>query len=493
VYRSRPKGRMDDDVLRFLSSMQSDRSILYYDIVGSEAHSVMLHEKGHVTLEELKKILRALESAKKDPEIIETGEAEDIHEALEAFVIKSAGMGAGGKMHTARSRNDQVVLDMRMKVRDDINEVCSSLIGLINSLVEKAGKNKDAIMPLYTHLQQGQLGTFSHFLLAYADALLRDLERIGGAYDRVNQSPLGACAIGGTSIDIDRERTAGLLGFGGLVKNSVDATTSRDSFIEYVAALSIMAATLARMAEDLILWSTAEFGFVELDDRYSSTSSAMPQKKNPDPLELTRAKAAIVAGKLVAILGIVKGLPSGYSRDLQDLKPQLLEASSTAIESVKVMTGVVQSLEVKKKRMLEASTGSYAISLDIAEQLVAKKGLPFRNAHKIVGALVGRAAEKGVPLSGVDAKEFAAVLGQVRPEKSVTAQELAGMVSEMTPAKSIELRASAGSPNPKEQDDMIRSVRSRLGRQEALAQKRAKSVRDAFSILAKTVNRYLDS
>ena len=493
MYRSRPKGRMDDDVLRFLSSMQSDQSILYYDIVGSEAHSVMLHEKGHISIAELKKILRALEAAKKNPGVIETEGAEDIHEALEAFVIKSAGMEAGGKMHTARSRNDQVVLDMRMKVRDDINEICSRLIDLINNLVEKAGKNKDAIMPLYTHLQQGQLGTFSHFLLAYADALLRDLERIGGTYERMNQSPLGACAVGGTSINIDRERTAELLGFGGLVKNSVDATTSRDSFVEYVAALSILSATLARVAEDLILWSTAEFGFVELADRYSSTSSAMPQKKNPDPLELTRAKAAVVAGKLVAILGIIKGLPSGYSRDLQDLKPQLLEASSTAIEAVSVMTGVIRSLEVKKKRMLEVSAGSYAVSLDIAEQLVAKKGLPFRNAHKIVGAMVGRAAEKGVPLSGLDAKELAAVLRQAKPEKAVDAKELEAIVGEMTPAKSIELRASAGSPNPKEQDEMMRAARAKLGRQDAILQKRAKSVKDAFNKLAKTVSVYLNS
>lgn len=492
MYRSRPKGTMDDDVLRFLSSIPHDSSILYYDIVGSEAHSIMLHEKGHISLAELKKILLALEEAKRNPGVIDTADAEDIHEALEAFVIKSAAMDAGGKMHTARSRNDQVVLDVRMKVRDDMNEICALLVGLVGALLQKAAKNKDAIMPLYTHLQQGQLGTFSHFLIAYADALLRDLDRISSAYVRINESPLGACAIGGTSIDIDRARTASLLGFGGIVKNSVDATTSRDAFLEYVATLSILTTTLARMAEDFIIWSTTEFGFIELADRYSSTSSAMPQKKNPDPLELTRAKAAIVAGNLVAVLGIVKGLSSGYSRDLQDLKPQLLEASSTATDTVRIMHGVIESVQVKKARMLAASTTSYAISLDIAEQLVAR-GLPFRSAHKLVGALVGKAAEKALPLSAFGAKEIGPVLQQIRPDKSVSADEIVEIIKEMTPAKSIELRRSAGSPSPKQQDEMIKAAAAKLMRCEKQVKENAKSVKAAFGNLSRTVVKYLNS
>lgn len=483
---------MDEDILRFLSSMQHDLSILYYDIVGSEAHSIMLHEKGHISSAELKKILRALEEAKKNPRVIDTEGAEDIHEALEAFVIKSAGMDSGGKMHTARSRNDQVVLDVRMKVRDDMDEISALLIDLVDTLLQKAANNKDAIMPLYTHLQQGQLGTFSHFLIAYAEALLRDLDRILSAYARVNESPLGACAIGGTSIDIDRTRTASLLGFSGIVKNSVDATTARDAFLEYVATLSILMTTLARMAEDFILWSTTEFGFIELADRYSSTSSAMPQKKNPDPLELTRAKAAIVTGRLVSILGIVKGLPSGYSRDLQDLKPQLLDASSTAIDTVRIMNGVVGSLQVKKERMLKASATSYAISLDIAEQLVAM-GLPFRSAHNLVGVLVSKAAEKDVPLSALGAKEVEQVLRNVKPNKNLSAHEVVQIIKDMTPARSIELRTSAGSPNPKQQEEMMMSLGSKLARYRKRTKENAKSVKGAFSNLSRTVARYLNS
>ncbi|AIF83648.1 argininosuccinate lyase [Candidatus Nitrososphaera evergladensis SR1] len=491
MYRSRPKGRMDDDVLAFLSSTKHDQSILYYDIVGSEAHSVMLHEIGIISRQELKKILAALEAAKKNPGLIDTEGAEDIHEALEAFVIKQAGIDAGGKMHTARSRNDQVVLDIRMKVRDDINELCTALADLIDSLVKKAEKNKDAIMPLYTHLQQGQLGTFSHVMLAYADALCRDFERIYNTFGRINQSPLGSCAIAGTSIGIDRKRTATLLGFDGLMLNSLDATTSRDSFVEYVAALAILASTLARMAEDLIIWSTQEFGFVELDDRYSSTSSAMPQKKNPDPLELTRAKAAIIAGRLASMLGMVKGLPSGYSRDLQDIKPQLLEASATATSTVKVTNGVISTLTVKKKKMLDTSAKSYAISLDIAEQLVAK-GVPFRSAHKVVGALVSRAAEKDIPLAALETKEISFALEQAK-QNGIKPDELAKIVKEMTPEKSIESRRSAGSPNPKEQDEMIKTAKSRLAGYREGTQKRTKYVKDSLDILAKTVARYVQA
>lgn len=482
---------MDDEVLRFLSSMRDDHSILRYDIAGSEAHSVMLHEKGHVTLPELKKILSALEGAKKNPGAIDTEGTEDIHEALEAFVIKTAGMDAGGKMHTARSRNDQVVLDIRMKVRDDINELCSLIINLVDGLLKRAGENKNAIMPLYTHLQQGQLGTFSHFLLSYADALFRDLERIYNMFGRINQSPLGACAIGGTSIDIDRKRTAVLLGFDGLVKNSIDATSSRDSFLEYMAALAILTGTLGRMAEDFIIWSTTEFGFIELADRYSSTSSAMPQKKNPDPLELTRAKAAIMTGKLVAALGITKGLPSGYSRDLQDLKPQLIEASSIAIDTVRIMDGVVRTLQVRRERMSEVSKSSYAIALDIAEQLVTAKGVPFRTAHKIVGGLVGRAAEKNIPLSRLETREMTAVLKKAITK--VTGAELAQIVREMTPERSIELRKSIGSPNSKEQNEMIKACGMKLAGYERGVQKRAKFVQSSLDCLAKTIDKYLSS
>jgi argininosuccinate lyase len=490
MYRSRPREKLKDDVLNFLSSMDQDHSILYYDIVGSEAHSIMLHEMGHITHGELKKILSALEEVKQSPNSIRTEEFEDIHEALEAFVIQRSGMAAGGKMHTARSRNDQVVLDIRMKIRDDINEICAALSSLVHGLVERAKENKQAPMVMYTHLQQAQIGTFSHFLLSYAYALMRDMERLYLTYHRINQSPLGACAIGGSSITIDRKRTAMLLGFDSIIKNSIDATSSRDSFLEYASALAILTSTLGRIAEDFIIWSTTEFGYIELAESYTSTSSAMPQKKNPDPLELTRSKAAIVTSYLMSMLGIVKGLPSGYSRDLQDIKAPLLGTSAITLETIKIMDYVVRSLEVKKERMRNAANISYAIAVDVAEQLVMQKKIPFRTAHRIVGALVSIAAGKGnVSLTSLQFADASLVLKDHKV--NVKPNEIMKIINEMTPEKSVEARKSSGSPNLLEQEEMIKSLSQGISNYSTGIQKRTKMVKGSFDNLERTVKNYL--
>ncbi|HZA48760.1 MAG TPA: argininosuccinate lyase [Nitrososphaera sp.] len=492
MYRSRPNDKLEDDALRFLSSIDDDKSILYYDVVGSQAHSIMLHEMGHITSSELEKILSALEEAKKNPAKVQTEGYEDIHEALEAFIIKHAGMTAGGKMHTARSRNDQVVLDIRMKIRDDINEICAALASLVHGLVEKAKENKQVPMLMYTHLQQAQIGTFSHFLLSYAYGLMRDMERLYLAYHRINQSPLGACAIGGSSVTIDRKRTALLLGFDSIIKNSVDATSSRDAFLEYASTLAILTSTLGRIAEDFIIWSTTEFGYIELAERYSSTSSAMPQKKNPDPLELTRAKAAIVTSNLVSILGIVKALPSGYSRDLQDIKPPLLGASVITLDTIKIMDGVVKSLQINKERMRQAASTSYAIAIDVAEHLVMQNKIPFRTAHKIIGVLVGKAASKGnIPLAKLEFADAASVLKAHKVD--IKADQLMKIIKEMTPEKSLEARKSSGSPNLLEQEEMIKSLSQGIANYSVGIQKRTKMVRGSFDNLDRTVKNYLQS
>ena len=492
MYRSRPNEKLNDDVLRFLSSMDQDQSILYYDILGSEAHSIMLYEMGHITHGELKKILSALEEAKKSPAELQNQGYEDIHEALEAFVIECAGMDAGGKMHLARSRNDQVVLDIRMKIRDDINEICSTLASLVDGLVHRAKESKQVPMLMYTHLQQAQIGTFSHYLLSYAYALMRDMERLYLVYHRINQSPLGACAIGGSSITIDRKRTAMLLGFDSIIKNSIDATSSRDAFLEYASTLAILTSTLGRIAEDFIIWSTTEFGYIELAEPYSSTSSAMPQKKNPDPLELTRAKAAIVTSNLVSMLGIVKALPSGYSRDLQDIKPPLLGASAITLDTIKIMDGVVRSLQINKERMRQAASISYAIALDIAEQLVMQKKIPFRTAHRIVGALVSKAANKGnISLVKLEIADATSVLEAHKVD--VKADELIKIINGMTPEKSLEARKSSGSPNLLEQEEMIKSMSQGIANYCTGIQKRTKMVKGLFDNLEKTVKNYLES
>jgi argininosuccinate lyase len=492
MYRSRPTEKLKDDVLKFLSSMDQDHSILYYDIIGSEAHSIMLHEKGHITPGELKKILSALEEAKKNPTSIRTEEYEDIHEALEAFVIQHSGMDAGGKMHIARSRNDQVVLDIRMKIRDDINEICAALSNLIQGLVERAKENKQVPMLMYTHLQQAQIGTFSHFLLSYAYGLMRDMERLYLTYHRINQSPLGACAIGGSSIPIDRKRTAMLLGFDSIIKNSIDATSSRDAFLEYASTLAILTSTLGRIAEDFIIWSTTEFGYIELAESYTSTSSAMPQKKNPDPLELTRSKAAIVTSNLVSMLGIVKALPSGYSRDLQDIKAPLHGSSAITLDTIKMMDHVVRSLQVNKERMRQAASTSYAIAVDIAEQLVMQKKIPFRTAHRIVGALVSKAAGKGnISLVKLEFADASSVLNAHKVD--VKPDEVMKIINEMTPEKSLEARKSSGSPSLLEQEEMIKSLSQGISNYSTGIQKRTKMIEGSFDNLERTVKNYLHS
>ena len=470
--------------------MDEDHCILYYDILGSEAHSIMLYEIGFLTLSELKKILQALEEVKKNSELLSNDDFEDIHESLEAFVIKQTGIDVGGKMHTARSRNDQVILDIRMKVRDDINNICTAIIDLIDSLLAKSNDNKETVMPMYTHLQQAQIGTLSHFLLSYAEALFRDIDRLYVTYGRINQSPLGACAIGGSSINIDRKKTAMLLGFDRLVKNSVDATSSRDTLIEFTTALVILMMTLSRMAEDFIIWSTTEFGYIDISDEYSSTSSAMPQKKNPDPLELIRSKASLVLGILMTMFSIVKALPSGYSRDLQDLKPSLWKAAAIALEAVKIMNGIIRSLYVHKERMQEAASNSYAISIDIAEQLVVKKRMPMRYAHKLIGALVEEAVSKNNrPFIMLQPQDIQTVLEKI--ESDLQPQELMQMIREVTPKRSLQLRISAGSPNPKEQQEMIIFSIHRLAGYKEGVTKRKKYIKSTFDNLENVVENYL--
>lgn len=489
VYRSRSTKGLDKDMLNFLSSVESDGCILYYDVLGSEAHSIMLYEIGILSFSELKKILTALEEIRKNPAVLDTSDFEDIHECVEATVMKLAGMKAGGKMHTARSRNDQVVLDIHMKIRDDINKICTSVLNLIDSLLKKT-KNK-SIMIMYTHLQQGQIGTFSHFLLSYVASLFRDMDRLYGTYERINRSPLGACAIGGSSINIDRHMTYNLLGFDGVITNSIDATSSRDVLIEFTANLSIMMSSLSRMAEDFIIWSTSEFGYIEISDEYASTSSVMPQKKNADPLELIRSKSAQVSGSLVSMLTTVKSLPSGYSRDLQDLKPALWSSSNTTVKVLQMMTLVVNSLVIHEEKMREMALNSYAISVDIAEQLVVRKGMPFRSTHKVVGSLVKEAAATGkTSLNLLGQEDIENVLKKI--ECNMEPIELLKIIEELTPERSLQLRRSEGSPNIEEQQKTIDYYNLKLSECFEQIKNRKHYLSERINNLLKIIQNYLN-
>jgi len=477
MYRSRFTENLDKHTLDYLSSISEDKEIALYDIWGSQAHAIMLYENKIITKNDATKILLALEKLKNENLQIKS-DSEDIHELIESLVIKKAGRQAGGKMHTARSRNDQVSLDVRMKIRDDINTICSCLLDIIETLVSLAEKNSDAIMPLYTHLQQAQVGVFSHYLLAYADSLFRDLDRFYVTYGRVNMSPLGAGPVGGTSLPINRQSTARMLGFNGLVENSIDATGTRDFVAEYVGQVAILMTNLSRLAEDFIIWSTTEFSFIELSDKFASTSSVMPQKKNPDILELTRGKTAQVIGYQMAILSNIKGLPSGYSRDLQQIKASIWPASKIAISTLLVNNTMLKTLKVNKNKMKKTIDSGYSISLDVAENLV-KKGFPFRTAHKIVGQLVQTASNLKKPLSLLSLSEIKKSLGEYK----INPKELHSVIKLMNMHASLEQRTSLGSSGRSEQQRMILDRKKKAQAYRSGTVKRTNEVKDAFENL----------
>lgn len=481
MYRSRFTENLDEYTLDYLSSISEDKEIALYDIWGSQAHTIMLYENKIITKKDAAKILSALEKLKKENLSVKS-DYEDIHELIESLVIKKAGKQAGGKMHTARSRNDQISLDIRMKIRDDINTLCSCLLDMIETLVSLAEKNSDSIMPLYTHLQQAQVGVFSHYLLAYADALFRDLDRFYVTYGRVNESPLGAGPIGGTSLPIDRQSTARMLGFKGIIENSIDATGSRDFVAEYVGQVAILMTNLSRLAEDFILWSSSEFSFIELSDKFASTSSVMPQKKNPDILELTRGKTAQVIGYQMAILSNIKGLPSGYSRDLQQIKTSIWPASKIAISALVVINAMLKTLKVNKQKMKKALDSGYSVSLDIAEQLV-KDGIPFRIAHAILGKLVQTVSKSKKPLSTLSISEIRKSLR----DSGVEAKKLYKIIQDMTAYSSLNERTSHGSSGRSEQQRMISDRKKKIQAYRVGTTKRTNEVKIAFENLSKKV------
>ena len=450
MYRSRLGKNLGKVTLDYVSSLNDDMEIALYDILGSQAHTIMLYENKIITKKEIKKILKGLENLKKE-KFEKKSSSEDIHELIESLIIKRIGIDAGGKMHTARSRNDQVALDIRMKIRDDINIVCQCLLDTIKSLVLLAKKHQETIIPLYTHLQQAQVGLFSHYLLSYADALFRDLDRLYVTYGRVNENPLGAGPIGGTSIPIDRQSTGKMLGLKGIIENSIDATTTRDSMVEYISAVAILMTNLSRISKDFSIWSTSEFSFLELSDEFTSPSSVMPQKKNPDILEITRGKTSQVIGSLTSMLSTIQGLPSGYSRDLQQINPSIWSASKIVISALLIMESMLKTVVVNKKNMKKAAEDGYIIALDLAEKLV-HHDIPFRKSHQIIGRLVKFAHKSGKPISKLNESEVKKVI----KGKEVSLKLLMELIQSTTITSSLHDRKSQGSSGISEQKRMIK-------------------------------------
>jgi len=386
----------DKKVEAFTASIHYDCRLYSYDIEGSIAHARMLCKQGLLTRKEQTAIVNGLTSIRRE---IERGVFpfnpgdEDIHMAIEKALIAKVG-DAGGKLHTARSRNDQVALDLRLYLRDEIGLLRWQLAALKAAFLSLAKKEIKTVAPGYTHLQKAQPVLLSHYLLAFWEMIDRDESRLADCLGRVNVLPLGAAALAGTSLPVDREYVASLLDFPAVSKNSMDTVADRDFVAEFIFVCSLIMMHLSRLCEDMIIWSTGEFGYLEISDAFTTGSSIMPQKKNPDVAELIRGKTGRVYGNLTAILTVLKGLPMTYNRDLQEDKEPLFETVDTVRNCLDVLTAMIPHLTFNRERLSEAAGAGYAAATDVAEYLVVK-GVPFRESHGIVGRLVAYAAGKG--------------------------------------------------------------------------------------------------
>ncbi|HEY0961061.1 MAG TPA: argininosuccinate lyase [Pseudomonadales bacterium] len=405
----------DAFVERFTASVDFDKRLYAADIRGSIAHATMLEKAGILTREELTQIVDGLNTIKAE---IEAGtfewsiKLEDVHMNIESRLTARIGQ-AGKKLHTGRSRNDQVATDIRLYVRDEIDALCMQVRALQEGILGLAEREADTIMPGFTHLQTAQPVTFGHHLLAWFEMLQRDFGRLKDCRARMNQCPLGAAALAGTTFPINRELTAQLLGFDRPTENSLDSVSDRDFAIELSAALSLVMTHLSRFSEELVLWTSSQFDFIDLPDRFCTGSSIMPQKKNPDVPELVRGKSGRVTGHLVSLLMLMKGQPLAYNKDNQEDKEPLFDALDTVKDCLKAYADMVPAIKPKKDKMRQAALKGYATATDLADYLV-NKGLPFRDAHEVVGKSVAFGIREGRDLSALtlaELREFSNVIG----------------------------------------------------------------------------------
>lgn len=398
---------IDETVNAFNSSIAFDGRMYRHDIQGSIAHATMLGDCGIISKEDsltiikgLKEILADIESGKLEMDMT----AEDIHMFIEAELTKRYG-DVGKRLHTSRSRNDQVALDIRLYLRDEIGEVKKLAVKLVETLCNLASKHLNTIMPGYTHLQRAQPITFAHHLMAYAQMLLRDIDRLNDTGKRMNRCPLGSGALAGTTYPINRQETSDLLGFDAPMRNSLDGVSDRDSCVELANTLSLLMVHLSRFSEEIIMWCSWEFKFVELDDAYATGSSIMPQKKNPDITELIRGKTGRVIGDLTTLLTMLKGLPLAYNKDMQEDKEAIFDAVDNVKLCLKTFIPMLETMTVNKENMRNAAARGFINATDCADYLV-KKGLPFRDAYKITGTLVGYCIKNNLTLETLPIEEY---------------------------------------------------------------------------------------
>ena len=453
MWAGRTAGALSKEADDFNSSIHFDSRMYRQDITGSMEHATMLAVCGIISKNESEAIIAGLEGILLD---IESGalsidpEAEDIHMFVEAEQTARIGE-VGKKQHTSRSRNDQVALDIRLYLRDEISEIKKQVFDLISAVCEQAEATQDAIMPGYTHLQRAQPITMAQHLLAYAMMLRRDVERLEDVAKRMNYSPLGSCALAGTTYPIDRIFVARQLGFAGVTENSLDGVSDRDFCVELLSALSLIMMHLSRFSEEIILWSSWEFRFVELDDAYTTGSSIMPQKKNSDMAELVRGKTGRVYGDLMALLTMLKGLPLAYNKDMQEDKESVFDAVDTVKACLGVFAPMIRTMKPMRANMDAAAQKGFLNATDLADYLT-KKGMPFRTAYKLVGSLVSKCIASGKTLEALSLAEY----------KAESELFEVDVFEEISLETCIAKRISAGSTGPESVKEQIKSVQKFL-------------------------------
>lgn len=450
-------GRTDGETSKiaddFNSSIKFDKRLYVEDINGSIAHTLMLQKQGIISSQEASNIIQGLGSILADLEsgnlsIDET--SEDIHMFIESILTERIG-NDGKKLHTARSRNDQTVLDLRMYVMKEMAEIEGKIKGLISVITSKAEENIDVIMPGYTHLQRAQPILFSHQLLSYAFMLLRDLGRLKDCYTRTNISPIGSCALAGTTFNTDRDYEAELLGFSDVCLNSIDGVSDRDFVVELLSSISIVMMHLSRLSEEIILWSSWEFKFITLSDDFTTGSSIMPQKKNSDMAELVRGKTGRVYGDLIGTLTMLKGLPLAYNKDMQEDKESIFDAIDTVKMCLDVYTPMISTMKVNSLNMLNAAKKGYINATDLADYL-AKKGLPFREGYKIVGEIVSNCIQKEITLEEFPIEEY----------KKYSELFEEDIYSEISLENCVNKRVSKGGTSKKSVEEQIEYIKSKI-------------------------------
>lgn len=453
MWAGRFQKALDEKADDFNSSLRFDCRMYAQDIQGSIAHATMLAKQGILPQAEVDLIIDGLTGILED---IHTGKlafdtgAEDIHMFVEAELTKRIG-DAGKRLHTARSRNDQVALDIRLYLRDEAEKIVALIQEVIKAVVDKAEESVDIIAPAYTHLQRAQPISFGHQLLAYAMMLLRDIDRIKDAVKRMNFSPLGSCALAGTTYDTDREFVAQKLGFFGATKNSIDGVSDRDFCLELMSAFAILMMHLSRFSEEIILWSSWEFKFIELDDSYTTGSSIMPQKKNPDMAELIRGKTGRVYGNLMALLTTLKGLPLAYNKDMQEDKEAIFDSLDTVVMCLEVLAPMVATMKINAENTYRSAQKGFINATDLADYLT-KKGMPFRSAYKIVGQIVAECIEKNFVLDTYPISEY-------KKYSELFDEDLYGEISLET---CVQKRNSVGGASPKSVREQIAWVKTQL-------------------------------